>query len=66
MSLGQKCKQTWFTGGLKNYLRQLWLLIDNLTGCHSDIGGSYKTHELSDLTLIWMAVSITQTKLFVH
>lgn len=28
------------------------------TGCHSDIGGSYKEHELSDLTLIWMCASI--------
>lgn len=34
-------------------LLQVWF-----TGCHSDIGGSYKEHELSDLTLIWMCASI--------
>ncbi|EOR03905.1 hypothetical protein E3P89_01246 [Wallemia ichthyophaga] len=35
------------------HCKQVWF-----TGCHSDIGGSYREHELSDLTLIWMCASI--------
>ncbi|TIB78827.1 hypothetical protein E3Q23_00579 [Wallemia mellicola] len=35
------------------HCKQVWF-----TGCHSDIGGSYKEHELSDLTLIWMCACI--------
>ncbi|TFK77140.1 hypothetical protein BDN72DRAFT_807618 [Pluteus cervinus] len=34
-------------------LRQVWF-----NGCHSDIGGGYKEHDLSDLTLTWMAANI--------
>ncbi|KAE9408130.1 hypothetical protein BT96DRAFT_808383 [Gymnopus androsaceus JB14] len=28
------------------------------TGCHSDIGGGYKQHDLADLTLTWMVAHI--------
>ncbi|KAF8202905.1 hypothetical protein BJ912DRAFT_332860 [Pholiota molesta] len=35
-------------------LKQTWF-----TGCHSDIGGGYHEHDLSDLTLIWMASNIS-------
>ncbi|KAJ7900304.1 hypothetical protein B0H14DRAFT_1559495 [Mycena olivaceomarginata] len=34
-------------------LRQCWF-----TGSHADIGGGYKDHELSDLTLFWMAANL--------
>ncbi|KDR84943.1 hypothetical protein GALMADRAFT_301820 [Galerina marginata CBS 339.88] len=34
-------------------LRQCWF-----TGCHSDIGGGYKSHDLADLTLTWMAAQV--------
>ncbi|KJA29447.1 hypothetical protein HYPSUDRAFT_127796 [Hypholoma sublateritium FD-334 SS-4] len=34
-------------------LKQTWF-----SGCHADIGGGYPVHDLSDLSLIWMAVSI--------
>ncbi|EMD42110.1 hypothetical protein CERSUDRAFT_110653 [Gelatoporia subvermispora B] len=34
-------------------LKQCWF-----AGCHSDIGGGYKEHDLSDLTLTWMAANI--------
>ncbi|KAF9480982.1 hypothetical protein BDN70DRAFT_876848 [Pholiota conissans] len=34
-------------------LKQTWF-----TGCHSDIGGGYKDHDLSDITLTWMAAHI--------
>ncbi|KAF8510300.1 hypothetical protein BU17DRAFT_98260 [Hysterangium stoloniferum] len=36
-------------------LKQVWF-----SGCHSDIGGGYQTHDLSDITLAWMAASIEQ------
>ncbi|KAF5313082.1 hypothetical protein D9619_003538 [Psilocybe cf. subviscida] len=34
-------------------LKQCWF-----TGAHSDIGGGYDDHDLSDLTLVWMASQI--------
>ncbi|KAF8322151.1 hypothetical protein DL93DRAFT_2051164, partial [Clavulina sp. PMI_390] len=34
------------------YLRQMWF-----SGSHSDVGGGYQDHDLSDLALIWMVVS---------
>ncbi|KAL6309914.1 hypothetical protein BKA93DRAFT_842602 [Sparassis latifolia] len=34
-------------------LKQCWF-----TGSHSDIGGGYEQHDLSDLTLTWMAANI--------
>ncbi|EIW86761.1 hypothetical protein CONPUDRAFT_115432 [Coniophora puteana RWD-64-598 SS2] len=34
-------------------LKQVWF-----TGSHSDIGGGWQDHDLSDLTLTWMAASI--------
>lgn len=34
-------------------LKQCWF-----TGCHSDVGGGYQQHDLSDLTLTWMAANI--------
>ncbi|KAI0274841.1 hypothetical protein BC834DRAFT_965318 [Gloeopeniophorella convolvens] len=37
----------------KQVLKQCWF-----AGCHSDIGGGYKEHDLSDLTLFWMAANV--------
>ncbi|EPQ60681.1 hypothetical protein GLOTRDRAFT_118837 [Gloeophyllum trabeum ATCC 11539] len=37
----------------KQILKQCWF-----TGSHSDIGGGFKEHDLSDLTLTWMAANI--------
>jgi len=34
-------------------LKQCWF-----AGCHSDIGGGYKEHDLSDMTLFWMVANI--------
>ncbi|KAF8960979.1 hypothetical protein BDZ97DRAFT_2034223 [Flammula alnicola] len=34
-------------------LKQCWF-----AGCHADIGGGYKNHDLADLTLVWMAAHI--------
>ncbi|KZT72838.1 hypothetical protein DAEQUDRAFT_685144 [Daedalea quercina L-15889] len=34
-------------------LKQCWF-----TGCHSDVGGGYQQHDLSDLTLTWMAANV--------
>ncbi|KAF7347868.1 DUF2235 domain-containing protein [Mycena venus] len=34
-------------------LSQKWF-----TGCHADIGGGYKDHDLADLTLFWMAANL--------
>ncbi|KAF8527196.1 hypothetical protein BU17DRAFT_61815 [Hysterangium stoloniferum] len=36
-------------------VRQVWF-----SGCHSDIGGGYQAHDLSDITLAWMAANIEQ------
>ncbi|KAJ7125623.1 hypothetical protein C8R43DRAFT_712084 [Mycena crocata] len=36
-------------------LRQCWF-----TGCHADIGGGYKAHDLADLTLFWMAANLEE------
>ncbi|KAF8526346.1 hypothetical protein BU17DRAFT_40748 [Hysterangium stoloniferum] len=36
-------------------LKQVWF-----SGSHSDIGGGYQAHDLSDITLAWMAASIEQ------
>ncbi|KAI9445014.1 hypothetical protein H4582DRAFT_1805459 [Lactarius indigo] len=38
----------------KQVLKQCWF-----AGSHSDIGGGYKEHDLSDITLFWMLVCIT-------
>ncbi|OCH96096.1 hypothetical protein OBBRIDRAFT_766161 [Obba rivulosa] len=35
-------------------LKQCWF-----AGCHSDIGGGYKEHDLADMTLAWMAAHIS-------
>ncbi|VDC01832.1 unnamed protein product [Peniophora sp. CBMAI 1063] len=37
----------------KQVLQQCWF-----TGSHADIGGGFKEHDLSDLTLFWMAAQI--------
>ncbi|KAI0307997.1 hypothetical protein B0F90DRAFT_1909331 [Multifurca ochricompacta] len=37
----------------KQVLKQCWF-----AGSHSDIGGGYKEHDLSDLALLWMAANI--------
>ncbi|TFY82651.1 hypothetical protein EWM64_g1362 [Hericium alpestre] len=37
----------------KQILRQTWF-----AGSHSDIGGGFEEHDLSDLTLIWMAAQV--------
>ena len=29
------------------------------TGSHSDVGGGYPEHDLADLSLVWMAVSVS-------
>ncbi|KAF9040575.1 hypothetical protein BJ165DRAFT_308104 [Panaeolus papilionaceus] len=42
--LGRKKRQT---------LRQCWF-----AGCHTDIGGGYRNHDLSDITLIWMLAQV--------
>lgn len=34
-------------------LKQCWF-----AGCHSDIGGGYKEHDLSDIALFWMVANI--------
>ncbi|KAI0734438.1 hypothetical protein C8Q72DRAFT_880101 [Fomitopsis betulina] len=34
-------------------LKQCWF-----AGCHSDVGGGYQQHDLSDLTLTWMAANV--------
>ncbi|KAF8905539.1 hypothetical protein CPB84DRAFT_597698 [Gymnopilus junonius] len=41
-------------GKLKHQtLKQCWF-----SGCHSDVGGGYKHHDLADLALIWMAAQV--------
>ncbi|KZT30531.1 hypothetical protein NEOLEDRAFT_1053819 [Neolentinus lepideus HHB14362 ss-1] len=40
----------------KQVLKQCWF-----TGSHSDIGGGWVDHDLSDLTLTWMAANIEDT-----
>lgn len=35
-------------------LKQCWF-----TGCHSDVGGGYEYHDLSDLSLTWMAANVS-------
>ncbi|KAJ7169841.1 hypothetical protein C8R46DRAFT_214095 [Mycena filopes] len=49
------CKFEQSPGGLRKgqVLRQTWF-----TGCHADIGGGYKAHDLADLTLFWMASNL--------
>ncbi|KAJ6509494.1 hypothetical protein C8R47DRAFT_1098890 [Mycena vitilis] len=49
------CKFEQSPGGLRKgqVLRQCWF-----TGCHADIGGGYKAHDLADLTLFWMAANL--------
>ncbi|KAF8168146.1 hypothetical protein B0H34DRAFT_684398 [Crassisporium funariophilum] len=37
----------------KQVLKQTWF-----TGCHTDVGGGYKNHDLADISLIWMAAHI--------
>ncbi|KAG0145540.1 hypothetical protein CROQUDRAFT_658458 [Cronartium quercuum f. sp. fusiforme G11] len=39
-------------------MKQVWF-----SGAHSDIGGGYIDHELSDITLVWMVASILEHKL---
>ncbi|KIJ45870.1 hypothetical protein M422DRAFT_250653 [Sphaerobolus stellatus SS14] len=34
-------------------LKQVWF-----SGCHSDVGGGYQSHDLADIALAWMAASI--------
>jgi len=34
-------------------LRQCWF-----AGCHTDVGGGYQNHDLSDITLYWMAGNV--------
>ncbi|KAF8576583.1 hypothetical protein K439DRAFT_1640432 [Ramaria rubella] len=34
-------------------LRQVWF-----SGCHSDVGGGYQSHDLADVSLAWMASNI--------
>ncbi|KAK0232807.1 hypothetical protein IW262DRAFT_1259147 [Armillaria fumosa] len=34
-------------------LKQCWF-----GGCHSDIGGGYRDHDLADISLIWMAANV--------
>ncbi|KAF9258715.1 hypothetical protein L218DRAFT_1080306 [Marasmius fiardii PR-910] len=43
------------TGGLKagQVLKQVWF-----PGAHSDVGGGYERHELSDISVFWMAGEI--------
>ncbi|KAF9535428.1 hypothetical protein CPB83DRAFT_841726 [Crepidotus variabilis] len=45
-----KLKQTEIGRSRKQYVKQVWF-----AGCHTDIGGGYDNHDLSDLTLAWMA-----------
>jgi hypothetical protein len=40
-----------------NKMMQCWF-----TGSHSDIGGGWHDHDLSDLTLTWMAVGLIQVQ----
>ncbi|KAJ7786267.1 hypothetical protein B0H16DRAFT_25079 [Mycena metata] len=49
------CKFEQSPGGLRKgqVLRQCWF-----TGCHADVGGGYKAHDLADLTLFWMASNL--------
>ncbi|KAJ6604610.1 hypothetical protein DFH09DRAFT_1123260 [Mycena vulgaris] len=49
------CKFEQSPGGLRKgqVLRQCWF-----TGCHADVGGGYKAHDLADLTLFWMAANV--------
>jgi len=49
------CKFEQSPAGLQKgqVLRQCWF-----TGCHADIGGGYKDHDLADLTLFWMAANL--------
>ncbi|KAJ6575071.1 hypothetical protein B0H19DRAFT_1127016 [Mycena capillaripes] len=51
------CKFEQSPGGLRKgqVLRQCWF-----TGCHADIGGGYKAHDLADLTLFWMAANLEE------
>jgi len=37
----------------KQVLKQCWF-----TGCHADIGGGYRAHDLADLTLTWMLANV--------
>jgi len=37
----------------RQILKQCWF-----AGCHSDIGGGYKEHDLADITLFWMVANI--------
>ncbi|KAH9004251.1 hypothetical protein EDB86DRAFT_2155380 [Lactarius hatsudake] len=39
--------------GKKQVLKQCWF-----AGSHSDIGGGYKEHDLSDITLFWMLANV--------
>ncbi|KAI0337812.1 hypothetical protein BDW22DRAFT_1432991 [Trametopsis cervina] len=41
-------------GGAKQVFKQIWF-----PGAHSDVGGGYDTHELSDLALFWMTGEIS-------
>lgn len=34
------------------YIWQMWF-----SGSHSDVGGGFQDHDLSDLALVWMVVS---------
>jgi len=49
------CKFEQSPAGLRKgqVLRQCWF-----TGCHADVGGGYKAHDLADLTLFWMAANV--------
>ncbi|KAJ7103571.1 hypothetical protein B0H15DRAFT_221043 [Mycena belliarum] len=51
------CKFEQSAAGLSKgqVLRQCWF-----TGCHSDVGGGYKEHDLADLTLFWMAANVQE------
>ncbi|KAI0082303.1 hypothetical protein K474DRAFT_1586300 [Panus rudis PR-1116 ss-1] len=48
-----KFEQTEEGARKKQVLKQCWF-----AGSHSDIGGGYEEHDLSDLTLFWMAANI--------
>ncbi|OAX35481.1 hypothetical protein K503DRAFT_367177 [Rhizopogon vinicolor AM-OR11-026] len=58
---GQILKQCWFPGKCGD--NTITTPVQNssytyITGSHSDIGGGWKEHDLSDLTLGWMAANI--------
>ncbi|WAR55280.1 hypothetical protein PtB15_6B19 [Puccinia triticina] len=49
------------TSGFKQYpqvLKQVWF-----PGSHSDVGGGYADHDLSDITLIWMVANLMRYNL---